>query len=174
MKVSTEFQSNRASVEWADRELESGLAVMGSQEADSVMSRLTLVDSGVRNGEIYAATIALNGTLTVEVGDENSDLRSHISRILRQVGYQVITAKNGQEGFEVAKLHRPDLIVTDLMMPMVSGIDLIRQIRNSEDLKGTPIILVTARADETTRLEGAQEGADGYLSKPFNDEDWLA
>lgn len=174
MQVSTEFQSNRASVEWADRELESGLAVMGSQEEDSVIGRLNQVDSGVSNGEIDAATIALNSTLTVEVVDDNSDLRSYISRILRQVGYQVITAKNGQEGFEVAQEHRPDLIVTDLMMPMVSGIDLIRQIRNSEDLKGTPIILVTARADETTRLEGAQEGADGYLSKPFNDEELLA
>ncbi|MGC1394825.1 MAG: response regulator, partial [Coleofasciculaceae cyanobacterium] len=174
MQVSTEIQPSRASVEWADRELESGLDIIASPEEDVAIEILDQVDTGVSNGDIDAATIALNSTLTVEVVDDNSDVRSYISRILRQVGYQVIMAKNGQEGFEVALEHCPDLIVTDLMMPMVSGIDLIRRIRNLEELKGTPIILVTAKADETTRLEGAQEGADGYLSKPFSDEELLA
>lgn len=175
LQVSTEIQSSRATVEWADRELESESAIIGSPEEDLAIS-LDEIDTSeqVTNLPIDAATIALNSTLTVAVVDDNSDVRSYISRILRQVGYQVIMARNGQEGFEVAQEHHPDLIVTDLMMPMVSGIDLIRRIRNSEDLKGTPIILVTAKADETTRLEGVQEGADGYLSKPFSDEELLA
>jgi len=175
LQISTEIQPGRAPVEWADRELESGLATIGSLEEDLAIARLKEVDtSELTNSVIDAAAIALNSTLTVEVVDDNLDVRTYISRILRQAGYQVIMAKNGQEGFDVALEHHPDLIVTDLMMPTVSGIDLIRLIRHSEDLKGTPIILVTARADETTRLEGAQEGADGYLSKPFSDEELLA
>lgn len=175
LEVSTEMQPSRAPVEWADRELESGLAAIGSLDEDLAIARLNEVDTaGLTNSVVDAATIAHNSTLTVQVVDDNLDVRTYISRILRQAGYQVIMAKNGQEGFDVAQEHHPDLIVTDLMMPMVSGIDLIRLIRESEELKGTPIILVTARADETTRREGAQEGADGYLSKPFSDEELLA
>lgn len=174
LHVSTEIQPSRGLVEWADRELESGVAAIGSLEEDLAIARLNETDTGLTNSLIDTAAIALNNTLTVEVVDDNLDLRTYISRILRQAGYQVIMARNGQEGFDIALEHHPDLIVTDLMMPMVSGIDLIRLIRNSEQLKGTPIILVTARADEMTRREGAQEGADGYLSKPFSDEELLA
>ena len=83
-------------------------------------------------------------------------------------------ARNGQEGFAVAKNRCPDLIVTDLMMPLVSGLDLIRMIREDEELQGTPVILLTAKADEDTRIEGVERGADAYLSKPFNDRELLA
>ena len=74
----------------------------------------------------------------------------------------------------MAKKRHPDLIVTDLMMPLVSGLDLIRMIREDEELQGTPVILLTAKADEDTRIEGVEGGADAYLSKPFNDRELLA
>jgi class 3 adenylate cyclase len=64
--------------------------------------------------------------------------------------------------------------VADLMMPEVSGLDMIRMIRDSQQLKGTPIILLTAKADEASRIEGTEQGADAYLSKPFNDRELLA
>lgn len=173
--VSTEIQPSRAAVEWADIELESGLAEIGSVEEDLAIARLNEAETSLTtNSAIDVATAARNGNLTILVVDDNLDVRTYVSRILRQVGYQLMMARNGQEGFDVALMHRPDLIVTDLMMPVVSGIDMIRLIRNSQELKGTPIILVTARADEATRLEGVQEGADGYLSKPFNDLELLA
>lgn len=173
--VSTEIQPSRAAVEWADIELESGLAEIGSVAEDLAIAKLNEAEIPLTtNSAIDAAMAARNGNLTILVVDDNLDVRTYVSRILRQVGYQLMTARNGQEGFDVALMHRPDLIVTDLMMPVVSGIDMIRLIRNSQELKGTPIILVTARADEATRLEGVQEGADGYLSKPFNDLELLA
>jgi signal transduction histidine kinase/class 3 adenylate cyclase/DNA-binding response OmpR family regulator len=173
LQVSTDIQPSRAPIELADIELESGLAV-GSLAEDLAIARLNDSDSSwSANSEIDEAATALNTTLTIEVVDDNLDVRTYISRILRQAGYQVITARNGQEGFDVALMHHPDLIVTDLMMPVVSGIDMIRLIRKSEELQGIPIILVTARADEATRLGVAEEGAVGYLSKPFSDRELL-
>ncbi|MBD1940573.1 response regulator [Microcoleus sp. FACHB-68] len=106
--------------------------------------------------------------------DDNPDLRTYVSGILKQQGYHVIVARNGAEGFSLSKEQHPDLIVTDLMMPLVSGLDMIRMIREEEGLKGIPIILLTAKVNEDTRIEGVEGGADGYLAKPFNDRELLA
>jgi GAF domain-containing protein/class 3 adenylate cyclase/FixJ family two-component response regulator len=152
LEVPTEIQASRAAVELADIELE-----------------LPMEDGGRSKGE--PAPAAPSKILVV---DDNLDLRAYVSRILRQEGYQVLTARNGEEGFRIAQESGPQLIVTDLMMPEVSGLDMIRMIRESDQLKGTPIILLTAKADEATRIEGAEQGADAYLSKPFNDRELLA
>ena len=108
------------------------------------------------------------------VVDDNSDLRTYVSGILRSSGYQVQTACNGVEGFRVAQNRKPDLIVTDLMMPQLSGMDMICLLRKDELLKGTPIILLTAKTDEETRIYGTESGADAYLAKPFNDRELKA
>lgn len=108
------------------------------------------------------------------VVEDNLDVQAYVSRILRREGYQVFTARDGEEGFRIAQERRPQLIITDLMMPVVSGLDLIHLIRNSQELKGTPIVLLTAKADENTRIEGTEKGADAYLAKPFNDRELLA
>jgi len=164
LEVPTEIQSSRAAVELADLEIEFSLDEWerGTGEAE-------------KQPAVESSPIPIpNSQSHVLVVDDNSDLRAYVSRILRQVGYQVSTARNGDEGFRVAEERRPQLIVTDLMMPKVSGLDMIRMIRASEELKGTPIILLTAKADETTRIEGTERGADTYLSKPFNDLELLA
>ncbi|MBR8834685.1 MAG: response regulator [Stigonema ocellatum SAG 48.90 = DSM 106950] len=111
---------------------------------------------------------------SILVVDDNPDLRAYVSGILRANGYQVHTARNGLEGFRIAKEILPSLIVSDLMMPLVSGLEMIRTIRNEENLKGIPIILLTAKVDEEARIEGAERGADAYLAKPFNDRELLA
>ncbi|WP_337885570.1 response regulator [Fischerella thermalis] len=108
------------------------------------------------------------------VVDDNPDLRAYVSGILRDHGYHVRTTHNGLEGFRLAKETSPSLIVSDLMMPVVSGLEMIRMIRNEEQLKGIPIILLTAKIDEETRIEGTELGADAYLAKPFNDRELLA
>jgi signal transduction histidine kinase/class 3 adenylate cyclase len=147
--IQHELQANRAAVELADVEIELQEDHEPMLELDHTQAKILVVD-------------------------DNPDLRSYVSGILRQKGYQVWTARNGAEGLEQVNAHRPSLIVTDLMMPIVSGLDMIRMIRAQEDLKGTPIILLTAKADEETRLEGVERGADAYLSKPFNDRELLA
>lgn len=162
LEVPTEIQSSRAAVELADLDIEFPL------EKD------TGIDTLQDNRQNIIASPGHPNTSSILVVDDNRDLRDYVSRILRQEGYQVWMAHNGQEGFRVAQQRRPQLILTDLMMPFVSGLDLIGMIRTSEELTGTPIILLTARADEATRIEGTEHGADAYLSKPFNDRELLA
>ncbi|MBE9076608.1 response regulator [Romeria aff. gracilis LEGE 07310] len=108
------------------------------------------------------------------VVDDNPDLRTYVSSVLQRQGYLVRTANQGSAGLELAESYQPDLIITDLMMPGVSGLELIQRIRRNPDLQGTPIILLTAKVDSETRLEGVEQGADAYLSKPFNDRELLA
>ncbi|HEY9907504.1 MAG TPA: GAF domain-containing protein, partial [Thermosynechococcaceae cyanobacterium] len=158
INVQTEGQPSRASVELSDVEME-----LEEEEEESVASS---PDLNVLPINPAAARIL--------IVDDNPDLRTYVSGILRAQGYQVWTARNGSEGFQAAQTHRPQLIITDLMMPLVSGLDLIRMIREQPDLKGTPIVLLTAKADEDTRIEGVEKGADGYLSKPFSDRELLA
>ncbi len=160
LEVPTEIQSSRAAVELACLETE----LLLEDEPDNTQD---LIPSSPH-------PLTPSQSSTILVVDDNSDLRAYVSRILRQAGYQVLTARNGEEGLRVAQGGHPQLIVTDLMMPVVSGLDLIHQIRTSDDLKGTPIILLTAKADEATRIDGTEKGADAYLSKPFNDRELLA
>ena len=108
------------------------------------------------------------------VVDDNPDLRAYVSSVLQRQGYQVRTAEQGAAGLEMAATHRPNLIITDLMMPGVNGLEMIERIRKDVDLRGTPIVLLTAKVDNETRLEGVEQGADAYLSKPFNDRELLA
>ncbi|MGB7442051.1 MAG: response regulator [Coleofasciculaceae cyanobacterium] len=168
LQVPTEVQHSRAAVELAELELESPLPEEGEDHETSQQEN-------EESTSISTSTSADSPpSASVLVVDDNSDLRSYVAHILREKGYQVWTAKNGEEGVQVAQKRRPQLIVTDLMMPVVSGLDLIATIRAELELKGIPIILLTAKADETSRIQGTEGGADAYLSKPFNDRELLA
>ena len=157
LEIPAEFHASKAAVELADVE-----ADLSEDEAEN------------NNFEALEPINSETVAGTVLVVDDNPDLRFYVSEILRASGFAVLLARNGQEGFAVAKNRRPDLILTDLMMPVISGLDLIRMIRQDEELRGTPAILLTAKADEDTRIEGVERGADAYLSKPFNDRELLA
>ncbi|MEG4501109.1 response regulator [Microcoleus sp. F10-C6] len=157
LEIPAEFHSSKAAVELADVESD-----LSENEAENL------------NFEALVSVTSETAAGTVLVVDDNPDLRFYVSGILRDSGFAVLLARNGEEGFAVAKNRRPDLIVTDLMMPLLSGLDLIRMIREDEELQGTPAILLTAKADEDTRIEGVERGADAYLSKPFNDRELLA
>src|SRR5579883_1100849 len=134
---------------------------------------MELQDEPSVGDSMIAPPLVKSDAARILIVDDNPDLRTYVSGILREQGYHVWTARNGSEGFQTAQVHRPQLIVSDLMMPMVSGLDMIRMIRENEDLKGIPIILLTAKADEDTRIEGVEQGADAYLSKPFSDRELL-
>ena len=108
------------------------------------------------------------------VVDDNPDVRAYVAAILQRQGYSVSTAHNGAAGLEMARHSQPQLIITDLMMPQVSGLELIQQVRLEPMLQGIPIILLTAKVDDGTRLEGAEQGADAYLSKPFKERELAA
>jgi signal transduction histidine kinase/DNA-binding response OmpR family regulator len=161
LELPAELNARRAAVELADVEVEI------SEEQTTSGSNLEPKET------ILVAESELIDNCILVV-DDNPDLRQYVSRILQQMDFNVVTASNGSEGFEKAKHYRPEVIITDLMMPMVSGLDLIRMVREQVDLKGTPTILLTAKADEDTRIEGVERGADAYVSKPFNDRELLA
>ncbi len=161
--VQAELQQNRAAIELADIEAD----LQDFEPLPTLQSPLP-----TENSESDASTKL--PTAQILVVDDNSDVRTYVSGILQERGYQVLLARNGAEGLKIAQTHQPHLIVTDLMMPQVSGLDMIRLIRQDEALRGIPIILLTAKADEDTRIEGAERGADAYLSKPFNDRELLA
>ncbi|MEM1169685.1 MAG: response regulator [Cyanobacteria bacterium P01_H01_bin.35] len=159
-EVPAEFDATKLAVELADVEAE----LEEAEELQAVDEKENFVKANCDD-----TTVA-----TILVVDDNPDLRTYLLRILRKSNFNVVLAKDGSDGFEVARIHHPHVIITDLMMPVVSGLDLIKMIREEQQLRGTPIILLTAKADEDTRIEGVERGADAYLSKPFNDRELLA
>jgi YesN/AraC family two-component response regulator len=102
----------------------------------------------------------------VLIAEDNADLRTYISGILS--AYEVITAKNGREAWNVATRRLPDLIVSDVMMPQMTGVELCRKIRQDLRTSHIPVIMLTAKANFESKLEGLDEGADDYLVKPFD------
>jgi len=83
-------------------------------------------------------------------------------------GYEVITAKNGEEGFEMAKEEKPDLILSDVMMPKMSGFQFCEAVKKEESIKSTPFIILTAKGQENDIKTGESLGADDYITKPFS------
>jgi signal transduction histidine kinase/class 3 adenylate cyclase len=109
----------------------------------------------------------------VLVVDDNADMRGYVERILRKE-YRIILAKDGADAFEQAQRLHPELIVTDVMMPKMSGHDLLQAVRADKGLRSIPVIFLTARAGTEARIESLDAGADDYLSKPFDELELLA
>ncbi|MFZ5940558.1 MAG: two-component regulator propeller domain-containing protein [Bacteroidota bacterium] len=101
------------------------------------------------------------------VVEDNDDMRHFIRNNLRQQ-YRVIEAVNGKEGYQMAVTHIPDLVVSDVMMPEMNGIELCRQIKRNVLTSHIPVVLLTALASVSDQIEGLETGADDYISKPFN------
>ncbi|HEX5041766.1 MAG TPA: ATP-binding protein [Candidatus Polarisedimenticolaceae bacterium] len=123
-------------------------------------------------GEPEAAPERPPGAARVLVVDDNADLRAYASRLLAE-HYAVEAVADGQEALAHARTHRPDLILTDVMMPRLDGFGLIRELRADPALSAVPVILLSARAGEEARLEGMSRGADDYLVKPFTARELL-
>ena len=99
--------------------------------------------------------------------DDEPDILEIVSYNLSQEGYQVITAKNGVKGVEKAKAEKPQLIVLDVMMPEMDGIEAYEQIRKIPELKNTIITFLTARGEDYSQVAGFDAGADDYITKPI-------
>src|SRR5439155_1777009 len=109
----------------------------------------------------------------VLVTEDNADMRAYVEGMLNGQ-YRIALAKDGAEGLEQAKALRPDLILTDAMMPRMSGYDLLKAVRSDETLRSIPVIFLTARAGTEARIESLDAGADDYLAKPFDENELLA
>jgi len=107
------------------------------------------------------------------VADDNRDMRDYVVRLLRPA-YAVEAVANGDLALAAARVHRPDLILSDIMMPVLDGFGLVAGLRADPVTSSIPIILLSARAGEEARIEGIQAGADDYIVKPFSAKELLA
>lgn len=110
-----------------------------------------------------------SGKQTLLVVEDNQDMRDFLSNIFHN-DFQVVVAHDGKEGLEVAKEVVPDIIISDLMMPNMDGLELTDKIKQDDTINHIPIILLTAKSAIESRLEAMRSGADDYLTKPFSPE----
>ena len=107
---------------------------------------------------------------TVLYVDDNRDLRHYVKGLLSE-SYNVFLAANGQLGLDAARRHQPDLILSDLMMPVMNGTAFCEQVRADPLLSSLPFVLLTAKSSLDAKIAGLEEGADDYLSKPFSEQE---
>jgi PAS domain S-box-containing protein len=109
----------------------------------------------------------------VVIADDNADMRDYLVHLLRE-RYQVHAVADGEQAVEVTRRLHPSLVIADVMMPGLDGFGVLRAIRNDANVNSTPVILLSARAGEESRVEGIEAGADDYLVKPFTARELLA
>ncbi len=113
-----------------------------------------------------------SGRYTALLVEDNADVAVYLSSVL-SVQYQIVIAANGQAGIDKALELTPDIVISDVMMPEKDGFTLCRELKTDERTSHIPIILLTAKADQKSRIEGFAHGADAYLAKPFHQEELL-
>ncbi|BEL02886.1 SpoIIE family protein phosphatase [Actinoplanes sichuanensis] len=115
-----------------------------------------------------------DGGADLLVADDNADMRDYLSRLLRSAGHRVTAVVDGQQALETARATSPDLIVSDVMMPRLDGLQLVAALRADPRTASTPVLLLSARAGQEASIEGLEAGADDYLFKPFSAAELLA
>src|SRR5690606_33395566 len=105
--------------------------------------------------------------------EDNSEIRETTQEILELADYDVIVAGNGKEGVEMVKSHAPDLIICDVMMPVLDGFGVLRILSRNPDTSSIPFIFLTAKADKKDVRKGMNLGADDYITKPFDESELL-
>jgi DNA-binding response OmpR family regulator len=125
---------------------------------------------------VQAAQPIINGDappIRILLADDNSDMRGYLKRLMQNYA-SVETCSDGEAAYQAICRERPDLVVSDVMMPVLDGFGLIEKVRNNEAIKDVPIILLSARAGEEAKIEGLAAGADDYLVKPFSANELLS
>ncbi len=110
---------------------------------------------------------------TIMVVDDNPDLVAILETLLLAKGYNVVTAGSGPELLSLLQDHRPDLILLDIMLPDMDGLELLAGLKGTPDTSSIPVILVTAKIHYTDIMEGYRRGADLYITKPFTSKQLL-
>ena len=109
--------------------------------------------------------------MKVLVVDDENPIVEAVAYNLRKEGFQALTASDAEQCLDIARAEKPDLIILDVMLPSASGFDVCRLLRKQNDV---PIIMLTARAEETDRVVGLELGADDYITKPFSMRELMA
>jgi two-component system, OmpR family, phosphate regulon response regulator PhoB len=117
------------------------------------------------------SSTSLGMTHRILVVDDEPDITALVAYHLAKVGYRVSTAANGPDALRSAREERPDVVVLDLMLPGVSGYDVLAELRRRDETRDVGVILLTARREETDKIRGLSLGADDYLTKPFSPQE---
>jgi PAS domain S-box-containing protein len=135
------------------------------------------VEGGAPNARAEDAALLPRGgraeNARILIADDNADMRAYIARLLGQ-RWQVETVADGEAALEAIRRARPDLVLTDVMMPKLGGFELLRTLRDDPHTRDLPVIVLSARAGEEARVEGLDAGADDYLTKPFSARELIA
>jgi len=142
-------------------------AAAGSSAINSVVVDRPLGGAGRESAESDA-----DGSLIV-LADDNADMRDYLQRLLGE-RYRVHAVANGEEAVKATRELHPDLVLTDVLMPSLDGFGVLHALKSDAETKSTPVILLSARAGEESRVEGLQAGADDYLVKPFTARELMA
>lgn len=110
---------------------------------------------------------------TVLVIEDEPEMRRNITRLLKLEGYEAVAAENGREGLERVRQRKPDLILCDVMMPVMDGHEVLRALRADPALHSIPFIFLTAKGEKTDQRGGMNLGADDYLTKPVDNDDLI-
>jgi len=137
----------------------------------STQANINLEDARA-NASLIQNEITSESEQLILIIEDNEEVRDFIVSSL-QSGYQIITAVNGEDGITKALEAIPDLIITDVMMPVKDGLDVCRTLKEDEKTSHIPVIMLTAKADIESKIEGLQTGADDYLAKPFHTKELL-
>lgn len=105
--------------------------------------------------------------ITILLADDEADILEFLGYNLEKAGFRVLKAKNGQKAVRLAREFRPQLIILDVMMPVMDGMEACREIRKSAELKETLIVFLTARGEDYSQIAGFEAGADDYITKPI-------
>ncbi|AVM49595.1 substrate-binding domain-containing protein [Capnocytophaga sp. oral taxon 878] len=145
----------------------SAKAVYDSNYIETHLDLLPSLPASAEKLKLPTASPSAPEKPTVLIVEDNEDMRQFIRYILSD-SYNLIEAENGEEGFEVAKKHLPDVVISDVMMPKTDGFDLCQLIKTNVATNHIPVILLTAYALDEQKQVGFESGADAYISKPFN------
>ncbi len=130
-----------------------------SENKEIIQELLTTFDhgNGIQSGKRHSILLV----------EDNEDLRSYLKEILHST-YEIVEARDGEAGCEIALREVPDLIITDIMMPRIDGMQLCKKLKNDEKTSHIPIIMLTAKVDIKSKIDGLDLGADDYIAKPFD------
>ena len=156
----------RFSVTIPARRLTAGSALPPT-EVDRTRQQLDLSDLQIGDEAEPVAPPAATAAPCALVVEDNADLRQHVAESLARADWAVIEAGNGLEGHRLAREHGPDVIVSDLMMPELDGFEMLVRLRDDIETSHIPVLFLTARQDDDTRLKAFSLSADAFLPKPF-------
>jgi len=166
--LQVESQLDVGSTFWAELPLDDITSGASVSHYEPQLEPVEKIDIAQKGKVVPAATQQQAKVLVVE---DNPDVRAYLRDELLSLGYEVMEAENGKEGLEQAQQSEPALIISDVMMPRMDGFEFAEAIRKDVQSSHIPIILLTAKASEESKLEGLKIGADAYLTKPFKREE---